>query len=460
MVLGVLYLGTGTSPAATTQFCNTTPVIGVPGGPGDANPAPNASNPYPSTITVSGMTGTVSDVNAKLVQITTRPDPANEHYPEDLDVMLVAPGGANTTLMSDAGGDNTVSHPMKNVTVTLDDQAATVLPADTQITAGTYRPVNDGPEGPPPEQLPNDVYPAPAPAPSNTASLATFNGINPNGDWKLFAVDDQNLGSVDLSGGWCLTITTGGTSTSSSSSTSTSSTSSTTTTAGGNNPVLSVGDVALTEGDAKTRTASFPVTLSKASAQTVTVHYATTNASAVAPGDYTAKTGTLTLAAGKVGGTIAVPVKGDTANEGDETFTVNLSAPTNASIADGVGTGTIRNDDPSTGIHLTVGDVTLTEGSAKTQKVTFTVALSAPATSTVTVAYATANASAVAPSDYKATSGTLTFNPGVVNQKVAVTVTSDTAAEADETFTVNLSNPTGGPTVTDATGVGTIRNDD
>jgi len=78
----------------------------------------------------------------------------------------------------------------------------------------------------------------------------------------------------------------------------------------------------------------------------------------------------------------------------------------------------------------------------------------------VTVAYATGNRTAVQPSDYSAKSGSLSFPAGVVSKNVAVTVKSDTAVEPGETFTVTLSNATGGATITDSIGVGTIRNDD
>ena len=234
----------------------------------------------------------------------------------------------------------------------------------------------------------------------------------------------------------------------------------TTTIASGGTPVASIGDVALTEGDAKTRVAYFPVTLSKASTQTVTLNYITANGSATTA-DYAAKTGTLTLAAGKVKGTIAVPVKGDAVDEADETFSVNLSAPVNASVGDGAGTGTIRDDDPSSGVLLTVSDVTVYEGNSGAQTATFTVSLSDPAVTDVTVAYATGDQTAVQPSDYTAKSGSLTFAAGVVSKSVAVTVKSNnTTVEPDETFKVTLSNATGGATITDSIGVGTIRNDD
>ena len=73
--------------------------------------------------------------------------------------------------------------------------------------------------------------------------------------------------------------------------------------------------------------------------------YATTAGTAKTPADFTAKSGTVTIAAGKTSATVVVPVKGDTVREPNEAFTVNLSAPTNSGIADAAGTGTIVNDD-------------------------------------------------------------------------------------------------------------------
>ena len=85
----------------------------------------------------------------------------------------------------------------------------------------------------------------------------------------------------------------------------------------------------------------------------------------------------------------------------------------------------------------------------------FTVSLSSPSTSAVTVAYATSNGTATAGSDYIATSGTLTFAPGETSRTIAIIVNGDATAEARETFTVTLSNPSGA-TLTDASGAGTI----
>src|SRR5207253_10021266 len=123
-------------------------------------------------------------------------------------------------------------------------------------------------------------------------------------------------------------------------------------------PSIAIGDVTITEGNTGTRAAVFTVTLSAAASQPVTVAYATANGTATAGSDYTAASGTLTIPAGQTTGAITVPVKGDRIAEPNETYFVNLSRATNATIADGQGTGTITDDEPRIGI----GDVTKAEG--------------------------------------------------------------------------------------------------
>jgi len=224
-------------------------------------------------------------------------------------------------------------------------------------------------------------------------------------------------------------------------------------------PTLSVGDVAVHEGDAMTRSAAFTVSLSEAATGTVTVNYATANDTATRPGDYTARSATLTFSAGQVSKTVSVPVKGDTAAEGNETFNLNLSSASGATVADAIGTATIRNDDPGSGLRLAVGDVVVHEGNTATRPAVFTVSLSQPATGTVTVDYATADDTATQP-DYTSKSGPLTFSAGQVSRTVSVPVKGDPAVEADETFNLNLSNATGGATITDGSGLGTIVDDE
>ena len=107
-----------------------------------------------------------------------------------------------------------------------------------------------------------------------------------------------------------------------------------------------------------------------------------------------------------------------------------------------------------------INDVSVTEGNSGTTNATFTVSLSVAAVSPVTVDYATADGTATAGQDYAPTSGTLTFQIGDLQKTVAVPVNGDSVVEPNETFLVNLSNPTGGLTIADGQGIGTIRNDD
>jgi uncharacterized repeat protein (TIGR01451 family) len=199
------------------------------------------------------------------------------------------------------------------------------------------------------------------------------------------------------------------------------------------------------------------VSLSAPSARSITVDFATTNGTAVAPGDYTAGSGTLTFAAGVTSQPITVPVAGDALDEANETFTVTLTNPGNATIADGTALGTITDDDAPPSISI--ADATVTEGNAGTIAAVFTVTLSAASGRALSVGWATANGTALAPADYAAGSGTLTFNAGVTSQTISVTVNGDAVDETNETFTVALSNPSN-VTIADGTGLGTITDDD
>ncbi|MBV9495282.1 MAG: right-handed parallel beta-helix repeat-containing protein, partial [Acidobacteria bacterium] len=224
-----------------------------------------------------------------------------------------------------------------------------------------------------------------------------------------------------------------------------------------NAPVLTIDDVSQAEGNSGTTAFTFTVSLSQPSGQTVTVSYATANGTAIAGSDYGATSGTLTFAPGVMSQTVTVPVTGDVTNEPNETFTVTLSAATNAAIATATGTGTIVNDDavPS----VSIAPASQAEGNSGLTNMPFTIALSAPSEQTVTVNYATANGTAIAGSDYTATSGVVTFSPGTTSQTINVPISGDTVAEANETFSVNLSTPSNA-TIATASAIGTIVNDD
>lgn len=205
-------------------------------------------------------------------------------------------------------------------------------------------------------------------------------------------------------------------------------------------------------------TLSFTVSLFPLSGQGVTVNYSTENNTAHAGSDYTAKSGTLTFVPGESTKTVIVNLLGDSLNEADETFYLDLSAPSGAVIAAGGAraTGTIRDNQAPT---LAVSNVAQNEGDTSGSLFNFTVTLSAASLYDVTVTYYTTNGSAVRLSDFSSANGTLTIPAGQTNATIAVTVWGDKHLEADETFFMNLINPTNA-TIADAQGVGTILNDD
>lgn len=222
-------------------------------------------------------------------------------------------------------------------------------------------------------------------------------------------------------------------------------------------PSLSINDVTVAEGNTGSVNATFTVTLTAASEQSITVNYATSDGTAVAGQDYTTRSGTLTFAAGTTSQTVAVPVVGDALNEVNETFTVNLSSPVNATVLLGRGMGTILDDDPSP--SLSIGDVTTTEGNTGSVNATFTVTLSTASGQVVTVGFTTANGTAVSGQDYTATTGMLTFAAGATSQTISVPVLGDLVYEPTETFVANLSGPTNA-SIARAQATGTIVDND
>jgi hypothetical protein len=228
-------------------------------------------------------------------------------------------------------------------------------------------------------------------------------------------------------------------------------------------PAISINDVSVTEGNIGNTTATFNVTLSQISNQAVTVNYTTAdNTATSASNDYTATSGTVTFPANNATPqTITVQVKGDTTVEPNETFVVNLSSPSGATIADSQGVGTIQNDDISSTPVISINDVSVAEGNIGNTTATFNVTLSQISNQAVTVDYSTANGTATTPNDYSSISATeLSFPPGTTTQTITVQIAGDTLVENDETFLVNLSNPSSGVTIADNQGIGTITNDD
>ncbi len=144
----------------------------------------NASaSPYPSTITLADLPGTVSKVTATLRGFS-------HTYPADVDVLLVSPDGVAVSLMSELGGGTDVS----GANLTFDDAAASVV--GSPIVSGTYLPSGSA----------YDMN-APAPAGPYGSAMADFNGGNPNGQWKLYVLDAQADDAGSIAQGWSLTVT-------------------------------------------------------------------------------------------------------------------------------------------------------------------------------------------------------------------------------------------------------------
>lgn len=148
-------------------------------------------------------------------------------------------------------------------------------------------------------------------------------------------------------------------------------------------PALSVADVSITEGNSGSKTAAFAVTLNKASTEAVTVAYTTVAyttvaGTATAGTDFQSTSGTLTFAAGTTSLTVSVAIAGDGVVEGNESFQLALSNPTNAQLARDKAIATIVDDDAPpvvTGVNFKVNDdwgagfvgqISITNGGAST----------------------------------------------------------------------------------------------
>jgi uncharacterized repeat protein (TIGR01451 family) len=179
-----LVIANSTAAEATTVTVSSIPQINTNAlFVTDAGPA----DLYPSTIQVSGQTAAVYRVTVALNGLA-------HDNPDDLDLLLVAPGGDSIMLMSDAGGSTAVT----NINL-LFSQSTTNLPADeTLLLTGTYGPSNYG--------LTNDILALPAPEGPYTTNLLSLTDTDPNGIWSLYAFDDQSPASGGIVGGWQLNL--------------------------------------------------------------------------------------------------------------------------------------------------------------------------------------------------------------------------------------------------------------
>lgn len=228
-------------------------------------------------------------------------------------------------------------------------------------------------------------------------------------------------------------------------------------------PELSIGDVALSEGDGGSGLAVLTVRLSSPQPRPVTVGFLTNDGTATAGGgDYAGQSGLLTFPPGVVEQRVRVTVNGDAADEADESFKVRLVWPSGgAVVARPIGTATVLDDDPSGGgATLAIGDVSLVEGDDAGALAVFPVRLSSAQPGPVSVNFGTADGTATAASgDYDARVGTLNLPTGVTSATVFVKVNGDYDPEALEAFTLTIAGSSG-PTINRATGTGGVIDDD
>jgi Ca2+-binding RTX toxin-like protein len=249
-------------------------------------------------------------------------------------------------------------------------------------------------------------------------------------------------------------------------------------------PAASINDITVNEAAG---TATFTVTLTNAATMPVTIAYASADGTATAGQDYTAVADTLTFAPGEISKTITVPILNDAVYEGSETFTINLSAPTNATIADGIGLGTIKDDgtgpvppgitpDNDTPI-LTIDSPTVVENLAGAH-VVFTLTLGNSSAVATTVALALTDGTAKgAGVDYGSTGSdnlqvstdggntwtdatTATFAAGITSLLVRTPLNNDKAIEPSEAFTLTATTTAGATLSPVSTGTATIVDDD
>ncbi len=204
-------------------------------------------------------------------------------------------------------------------------------------------------------------------------------------------------------------------------------------------PKLVIGDTNATPGVSNDATLRFPVTLSAASSQIVTVDYATSDGTALSPGDYVSAHGQLTFQPGQTTQFVNVIANRQSVSEPTLTFFVTLSAPTNATIQTAQALGTIK---PTFNLPTaSVNSVGLTAPTNGPATAMFTVTLSATGGRPITIDFATTNGTGVAGTDYVATNGTLTFPPGDKTKQVAVTIDPQSVNQATKTFSLLLSAP-------------------
>jgi hypothetical protein len=204
-------------------------------------------------------------------------------------------------------------------------------------------------------------------------------------------------------------------------------------------PAVSVQPAAVAEGNTSLTDAAVAVQLSAPSGKPVSISFATADGTATAPSDYGAASGRLTIAPGETGTVVHVGVRGDELVEPEESLTVSLSEPENATLGTASAPVAIGDDEP---VVLSVASPRVVEGDGGTTPATFAVALApaAPPGTSVSLRYELQGLGASVPEDVAPASGTLELAPGESSKQVTVDVRGDVAKEPNEAFRLVLTD--------------------
>jgi hypothetical protein len=169
--------------AGATTYNNDAPII---------IPAGEPANPYPSSITVSGTAGPITDVNVGFDGLT-------DSFSAGVAISLVAPTGQALMLAGCAGTSASAAF------ITLDDGAGARLPDDEPLTTGTYKPAEYCPAV---FSVPGPMsYQNPGPFAGGTATFASaFNGLSAIGTWNLYVTSLTSPDTGAIPGGWSLDV--------------------------------------------------------------------------------------------------------------------------------------------------------------------------------------------------------------------------------------------------------------
>ncbi|HEV7646032.1 MAG TPA: Calx-beta domain-containing protein [Pyrinomonadaceae bacterium] len=384
------------------------------------------SSLYPSQITVSGMTGSISSMSVTLNNLS-------HTYPADIVMQLVGPQGQQYFFLANVGGNIATS----NVTLQLFDSAPSLL-TSALLTSGQFKPTDQGISNLPTPPAPQGPYFHAAPAGTDTFA-SVFNGTNPNGVWSLYIYDQFNPDGGALAGGWDLDIST-------------------------SVPVHfsapsyitteNAGSVTLTVTRDGTGSAS---AVDYATGGGISLFPAVGGAVCGAGVDYVNTAGTLNFAIGEASRTFDIPLCDDAVYDGLKTINVALSNPTAGTSLGNLSETTVFVNDDEPAPTLSIGDVTVNEGDGTA---TFVVTQSFAAITDTNFMYTTSDLTAAAGSDYTGATNTIaTVTAGTTTTNIVIPILQDGGFEDAETFRVAIFNATNA-TVVNTFGTGTIIDDD